>query len=289
MNSPRLIPAIALLVATSFAPAAAQQPVKLGQNAALRYWSAFALVQDSAITDQEANDINQILDGGSAYDDLKYKDLVAKNQLALDTMGRGSGLPYCDWGVDYPLGSEAPVDYVRKGLALGRLNVLYAYHLSSIGDKDGAVRALGSGLRFSHDVANGGSLFAAVAATDLIVTHLRVVAFELRSGGGLSAQQKVLLQTALRQLGSGGLDWISSINREFEAMHEPGSNPSPALEVILPLYLRTLSDGSLLPRLQQAIASAPQPVIQSIPNPARVLKEKAELSDLVAQTRSLLR
>jgi hypothetical protein len=39
----------------------------------------------------------------------------------------------------------------------GRLNVLYAFHLFKTGNKDGAVRALAAGLRFSHDVGNGGS------------------------------------------------------------------------------------------------------------------------------------
>ena len=158
MTISRLLPAIALLLATTLAPASAQQGAKISQNAALRYWSAFAEMQDSAITDEQTKELNQTLDGLTPYDDLKYRDLVAQNQLALDTMVRANSLPSCEWGLDYQLGSEAPVDYVRKGLALGRLNVLYAYDLSFTGDKDGAARALAAGLRFSHDLANGGSL-----------------------------------------------------------------------------------------------------------------------------------
>jgi hypothetical protein len=287
MTISRLFPAITLLLVTSVAPACAQQGANINQNAALRYWSAFAEMQDSAITDEQTKELNQTLDGVTPYDDLKYRDLLAQNQRALDTMVRANSLPSCEWGLDYQLGSEAPVDYVRKGLALGRLNVLYAYHLSLTGDKDGAARALAAGLRFSHDLANGGSLFAAVVAKDLIVTHLRVVAFESRTGG-LSTRQKMLLQNAVTQLGPAGLDWQSSIRQEFEGHHGPDSKPPVELTPIVPAYLRALDDASLLPRLQKLIASAPQTIQDTVPNPKRVLAEKDDLADWVLKTRSLL-
>jgi hypothetical protein len=287
MTTSRLLPSIALLVAASVNSASAQQAVKLGQNAALRYWSAFAEMQDSAITDEQAKEMNLILDGVTPYDDLKYKDLVAKNQLALDTMARASGLLNCDWGVDYQLGSETPVDYVRKGLALGRLNVLYAFHLSLTGDREGAVHALATGLRFSHDVANGGSLFAAVVAKDLIVTHLKAVAFELHTGG-LSPEQRLQLRNALTQLGPDGLDWQSALRREFEGLHSRDSKPPAALTPIVPIYLHALNDASLLPKVQQLIAGAPQSVRDILPNPKRVLEEKKDLADQIQQSRSLL-
>ena len=66
-------------------------------------------------------------------------------------MARGTALPKCDWGLDY-IGEDTPVDYARSALALGRLNVLYAFHLLIAGDKDGAVSAIKAGLRFSQDV-----------------------------------------------------------------------------------------------------------------------------------------
>jgi hypothetical protein len=111
--------------------------VKLGENAALRYWSALAPMQDFAITDEQANELKLILDGTAPYDDLKYRDLVDKNRPAPETMIRGTALPSGDWGLDYQLGPDAPADYVRKRLELGRLNVLYAFHLLLAGDKDG--------------------------------------------------------------------------------------------------------------------------------------------------------
>src|SRR5947208_3013161 len=82
------------------------------------------------------------------------------------------------------------------GLVLGRLNVLYAFHLFKTGNKDGAVRALAAGLRFSQDVGNGGSLFATLIAKDLLVNHLRAVtgAIHLEQ---LSANQRSQLQAAV--------------------------------------------------------------------------------------------
>ena len=98
MTTFRLIPSMILLVAVSVGSASAQQRAELGENAALRYWSAFAEMQDSAITDQQAKELNLILDGSAPYEDLKYKDLVEKNRPALETMARASALANCDWG-----------------------------------------------------------------------------------------------------------------------------------------------------------------------------------------------
>src|SRR5690348_12124129 len=161
-----------ILCAAPLCSAFAQQNSQLGENAALRYWSAFAEMQDSAISDQQAKELNAILDGTAPYEDLKYKDLVAANRSAVETMARGTTISNCDWGVDYALGPDASVEYVRKALTLGRLNVLYAFHLLQNGNKDGAVRTLSAGVRFSHDVANGGSFFATLAAKNLLKIHI---------------------------------------------------------------------------------------------------------------------
>jgi hypothetical protein len=93
MNVLRFLSSIFAIVVLSTGAAAAQQKVRLGDNAALRYWSAFARMQDSAITDQQARDLTAILDGAAPYDDSKYTDLVAKNRAALETMMRSTALP----------------------------------------------------------------------------------------------------------------------------------------------------------------------------------------------------
>jgi hypothetical protein len=281
------IPSMILIALLSAGSALAQQNASLKENAALRYWSAFSEVQDSGITDQQAKELNAILDGTAPYDDSKYKELLEKNKLALEIMARATTFPTCDWGLDYELRDDIPVDYARKALALGRLNVLYAFHLFLEGNKDGGVRALAAGLRFSHDVANGGSLFATVIAKDLLVTHLRAVSDALHLEQ-LSARQRTRLQQAVTGLASHGVDWQSAIKQEMGVLNKPPWQDSVSLVRVTQAYLASVSDPSQLPKLEQLLATVPQPLRDVIPNPKQVLEQKQELDQKLTQTRSLL-
>lgn len=269
--------------------ALAQPNAPLAENAALRYWSAFSEIQDSGITDQQAKELNAILDGTAPYDDAKYKDLVEKNRLALAIMSRATSLQHCDWGLDYGLGRDVPVDYARKALVLGRLNVLYAFHLLKTGDKDGAVRAIAAGLRFSYDVGNGGSLFATLIAKTLLTSHLRAVASALHLEQ-LSAGQRSQLQAAVAQVAE-GLDWPMAAKRDLEALrgdYAGNSQTSAALTRIISSYVAVLSDESKLPALEQAVQAAPQELASLIPNAKRILEQKQDLNNTLLQTRTIL-
>lgn len=263
------------------------------------YWSAFAQMQDSAITVEQAKELSLILEGTAPDSDLKYRDLVEKNRPALETMIRGTALPYCDWGIDYDLGHDAPVDYVRKALELGRLNVLYAFHLLMAGDRDGAVRVLAAGVRFSRDVANGGTLFAAVAADKLLSSDLRAMAFAVRvPQPELSPAQKSVLKRAVAQLPPDGLDWQSAMKREFAVLRMPvrtsegssqlGPEAQAALGEIASAYVAMLGNPALLPDVQQKITHAPQPLPDMIASPNRVLEAKQSLTQSIAQVSSFL-
>jgi hypothetical protein len=283
------IPSMILIALLSAGSALAQRNTSLTENAALRYWSAFSEVQDSGITDQQAKELNAILDGTAPYDDSKHKDLLEKNTLALEIMSRATSLPSCDWGLDYGLGHDVPVDYARKALVLGRLNVLYAFHLLKTGNKDGAVRALAAGLRFSHDVGNGGSLFATLIAKDLLTGHLRAVAGALRLEQ-LSAGQRSQLQMAVARVGE-GLDWPTAAKRDLETLrgdYAGNSQASAALTRIVSSYVAFLNDESKLPALDQAVQGAPQELANAIPNAKRVLEQKQDLNNTLLQTRAVL-
>ena len=283
------IPSMILIALLSAGSALAQRNASLAENAALRYWSAFSEVQDSGITDQQAKELNAILDGTAPYDDSKYKDLLEKNTLALKIMARATSLPNCDWGLDYGLGHDVPVDYARKALVLGRLNVLYAFHLLKTGNKDGAVRALAAGLRFSHDVGNGGSLFATLIAKDLLVNHLRAVTGAIRLEQ-LSANQRSQLQAAVIRVEE-GLDWPTAAKRDLEALrgdYTGNSQTSAALTRIISSYVAALNDDSKLAVLNEAVEGAPQALANVIPNAKRVLEQKQDLNNTLQQTRALL-
>ncbi len=282
------IPSMILAVLLSDFSVSAQRNMSLADNAALRYWSAFSEVQDSAITEQQAKELNAVLDGTVPYDDSKYKDLLEKNTLALEIMARATSLANCDWGLDYGA-EDVPVEYARRALVLGRLNVLYAFHLFIAGNKDGGVRTLAAGLRFSHDVGNGGSLFATLIAKDLLVTHLRAVADVLHLEQ-LSAAQRARLQEAVTRLGE-GLDWRAAAKLDLEGLrsHYAGDLvTSTALTRIISSYVAVFEDQSKLPALNEAIHSAPQQLANLIPNAKRVLEQKQDLNNRLLQTRSLL-
>jgi len=289
MRRINVIGSAAVAVLFAVGAAMAQTTVSIADNAALRYWAAFSQLQDAAITDQEAKVLDSVLDRMASYDISRYSDLIQKNTLALEIMARGSLLPNCDWGLDYGLGGDVPVDYARKALVLGRLNILYAMRLYHSGNRDGAIGALAAGLRFSHDVANGGSLFPTLVAKDLLVTHLMAVSDALRMGQ-LSTTQRSRLQKAVAALGD-GLEWSAAAKRDLEALgaHYSGeSRVSAALSRITSSYTAFLKDESNLSSLMDAINHAPAELANLIPNPKRVGEQKQELSEKLQQTRMLL-
>ena len=263
----------------------AQQKSPLADNAALRYWAAFSELQDSGISDDQAKELNLILNGSAPYRDDVYKDLLERNAPALNVMARGTKLQSCDWGLDYGLGSDTPVEYVRKALQLGRLNVLYAFHLSLAGDKRGAAQKLAAGVRFSHDVANGSSLFGAVVAKDLLLTHFRAIEGLLHLQGITSAQ-KSELRGAVSQLGTEGVDWRAAVDREFDMLERPEWQET--LRVIRRNYAAALNNPSALQALRQNIANAPPDLRNLIAQPDRVMAEKRELAGQLQEVRQAL-
>jgi hypothetical protein len=289
MRLTKKLSTLVLLAAVSAGAASAQEKMRLGNNAALRYWSAFAQMQDAAITDADANELNQILKGTAPYADSKYRELVEKNRPALETMARGTAIKGCDWGIEYKLGADAPVEYARQALSLGRLNVLYALHLLQNGDKEGMVRTVVAGVRFSRDVAGGGTLFATLVAKGLLVEHLRVIDFAIHVEG-LSTQQKQSLGKCLAPLGPEGLEWRTAMKRELETLRSGlDSSASQTLDRITPVYLAALDTPAQLPRLKDMIAAAPQSVQERLPNPERVTKEREDLFSSLSNIRSSLR
>lgn len=284
MNIIRIKSALILFAVTLSSGALAQEKLRLSDNAALRYWAAFSVMQDAGISAEQAKELNLILDGAAPYKDLSYRDLVERNALALNVMARGTALENCDWGLDYDLRHQVPVEYVRKSLELGRLNVLYAFHLSINGDKDGSVRALAAGVRFSRDVAAGGSLFATIVAKDLLVNHFRAIE-GLSQLAQLSSSQRSQLQKAVAELGPSSVDWDAAIRREMKALDRPDWRVP--LQSISRSYIAALNNPSALPDLQQTIASAPPDLRDVIANPKRVLEEKQDLDNQMQRVRAM--
>jgi hypothetical protein len=140
-------------------------------------------------------------------------------------------------------------------------------------------------LHFSRDIANGGSLLATLLAEESLIEHLRAITFVLHTNG-LSTSQRTTLQKALAQLGPEPLDWPSAIKLEMDVLSR--LSPSIPLAPVTQAYVGALKDPSMLPKLEQTIATLPQPLQGQIPLPARVLKNKQELTDKLREARSML-
>jgi hypothetical protein len=276
---------IALLIA---APAFAQKTSSLADNAALRYWSAFSVIQDSALTEQDAKQLTAVLDGAASYDDAKYKALLDKNKLPLDLLARATAIPHCDWGLDYQA-EDVPVEYARKALVLGRLNVLYALHQSSAADKQGSARTLIAGLHFSHDVAKGGSFFAAAIAQTLLQENLTAID-NLARANQLSATDKSEILKTLANL-SPIIDWPARAQLELDSLrrsYAKDATSSAALDRIIGAYLTALIFPDKLPAAIAAIQNAPPQLANVIPNPSKVIAQQQDLTKRLAATRALL-
>jgi hypothetical protein len=286
MKFERMLVFALILVGQPASLPAAEQKHSLNDNAALRYYAAFTVMQDAVISDAEAGKLNRILEGVAPYDDSQYAALVENNHGALRLLQLGASHPECDWGLDYQLGEQTPVEYARNALQLGRLNVLYAFHLSIAGDKDGAVKVLSSGVRYSRQVANGGSLFATLVAKQLLIEHLRAIE-GLNSLARLSEVQKALLRKEIAAINLHGLDWAAAITREFEVISKP-ENQSEVAQISAK-YVAALGNSATLPELEAAIVRSSEPIRQLIPLPKRVLEQKQELEIEVQKAGEALR
>ena len=146
------------------------------------------------------------------------------------------------------------------------------------------MRALAAGVRFSRDVAAGGSLFATIVAKDLLVNHFRAIE-GLSHLAQFSSSQRLQLQKALADVGPASLDWEAAIRREMKAQDRPDWRMP--LQSISRSYTAALNNPSALPDLQQTIASAPPDLRDVIPNPKRVLEEKQDLDKQLQHIRAM--
>jgi hypothetical protein len=259
----------------------------VSKNAALRYWAAFSEIQDSPIAAEQGKEITAILAGKIPYDDGKFSDLLTRNRLALETMQRGTALPVCDWGIDYELGKDASAEYVRDALVLGRLNLLLVFHQLKSSNNEAAVNAMVAGIRFSRDVANGGTIFAAIVAKSLLVDHLRATSRFLEVATP-NSQERSRLRAAISSLGE-GLDWKAAARQEFEILR-PNYVNNPrgmaAFERVESAYVTRL--GSAPDRGAVDTEVLPKELAQTFPKVEGLQKQKRELSDVISQVNKAL-
>jgi hypothetical protein len=221
----------ALLLGTFSTAAQIKRPTET-RNAALRYWLAFAEMQDPSADPELSLLLKSTAAGEILWDETKLGAILDKNESAIRRMQRATKLPECDWGVEYSDGPTASIAYAPKARVMASLNTLYGMRQSAKGDEQAAVQTWLAGIRFSQDIAKGGSLIFAIIGKLSLVPDLHAIAQAVQSGKLTQGQRQQIAQV-VSALPESGFDWGSAeaLERDaIELMLEEGKNrwQSPA-------------------------------------------------------------
>jgi hypothetical protein len=203
---------VALLFATVTAHAQSKVPTET-RNAALRYWLAFADLQDPPADKATADLLEKTAAGEAAWDEAKLGPILDKNETAIWRMQRATKLPECDWGLEYNLGPRASIAYVPKARVLARLNTLDGMRLGAKGNSQKAIETWLAGIRFSEHVAKGSGLIFSVVGKMAMISNFRAL-MQAAQSGALTGEQKKQVEAAVRALPETGFDWGQALRYE---------------------------------------------------------------------------
>jgi hypothetical protein len=178
----RLVLAIIfILMSTSMVPAQGKYPPQT-RNAALRYWIAFAEMQDEPADKTTLLLIDKSSAGEATWDESKLGPILDANDGAIRTMQRATKLPECDWGLEYDRGVRAALPNLSRARVMARLNQLTGMREMAKGDSHAAVTTWLAGVRFSQHLAMGGPLIFALVAKSALLPNLRTLTSETKQG-----------------------------------------------------------------------------------------------------------
>ena len=124
----------------------------------------------------QSHQLEAIANGTSPWDESAFGKLVSDNAEAVETMVRGTSLPYCAWGLDFQLGAATPIPQIPRGRALARLNVLTAQRLAAQGNSRAATLHLLAGIRFAQDLSQDMSLIGVLTGKLALASDLNAAA-----------------------------------------------------------------------------------------------------------------
>jgi hypothetical protein len=220
----------ALLLCALSASAAPKLPPET-RNAALRYWMAFAEMQDPPAGMETSQLLEKTAAGQVPWDEAKLGPVLDKNADAIQIMQRATRLPDCDWGLEYRRGPAASIAYAPRARVLARLNTLYGMRLASKGETQSAVDAWLAGIRFSQDLAKGGTLIFVLIAKTALLSNLNALT-QAAQQGILSSAEKAQVASVVRALPETGFDWSRALALEQGAIEiaveKIGKSANPA-------------------------------------------------------------
>src|SRR5262249_14532457 len=130
--------AICVCLSGARCPAQPKKPVET-QNAALRYWIAFADLEDLPADKTTQELLEKTPAREVPWDEAHLSAILKKNEGAILGTQRATKLPDCDWGLEYSRGPRASIAPVVKARVMARLNTLYGMQLAAKGETRRAV------------------------------------------------------------------------------------------------------------------------------------------------------
>jgi hypothetical protein len=187
------------------------------RNAALRYWLAFAELQDPPADQGTQELLEKTAAGLLPWDESRLGPILDSNEVAILAMHRATKLPECDWGLEYDRGPRASIAYAPRARVLARLNTLYGMRLAAKGDSQQAVEAWLDGLQFSQHMAKGGTLIFCLIAKMSLISNLTALQ-HAASQGQLNADQEMQAAAAVKAMPESGFDWGSALSYEEQTI-----------------------------------------------------------------------
>ena len=281
-----IVVAASLLFGTPLTSAQAKRPIET-RNAALRYWMAFAELQDPPTDTATAELLEKTAAGEAAWDEAKLGPILDKNKDAILIMQRATKLPECDWGLEYDRGPAASMAYVPRARVLARLNTLDGMRLAASGKAQEAIDTWLTGIRFSQHLARGGSLIFLLVAKTVLLSNFHALT-QAAKGGGWSNLERKQVEDAIRVLPETGFDWSEALWYEQNSVdigarnmaqaenprpyyEEITGRPAPGLSVV-----PTSTDAAAFHNLMGAAESALRLPPQQVEDRLRALQESVK-------------
>ena len=223
-------------------------------NAALRYWIAFADLQDLPAGKPTQELLERTAAGEAPWDEAKLGPILDQNESAIQAMQRATNLPECDWGLEFSFGPRASIAPIIKARVMARLNTLYGMRLAAKGDSQRALDAWLAGIRFSQHMAKGGSLIFALMAKMALLSNLNALGSAAQAGV-LNDDERAQAIAAVSALPETGFDWGNALSNEETsldvALREMVASPKEYFQDIMG---RPAPDGFTVPNASETAA-----------------------------------